>query len=212
MGQEAIKNYFFWFLLKCLSFVGNYIKSLHIDLQSVFEKFPQTPRSLIHLLAKNIFLSCWTALYIFRLMYKTGDSLNKYEIKKLSFFFSISGTMLINLWLTISLYPNPVETENSKPKSCTDKCNTDMKQCANIANAESEQTLCYKSWCSCINKPLCKKERTQKDKSCLNECETVSFMCEATATTYKLAFECKKRKAKCQKTCWKYSHQNRYKD
>ena len=134
------------------------------------------------------------------------------RLKNWDFSFLFSGTILINLWFTISLYPNPTETENSKPKYCIDKCNKEIKQCASITNAENEQTLCYESWRSCIKKPMGKEERKQKYKSCLNEYEAESLLCKTKATTYFIEYECKNRQTKCQKTCWKYGYQNRYKD
>ena len=118
--------------------------------------------------------------------------------------------MLINLWLTISLYPNPTET--AKPKPCIDKCHKEFKLCANMTNAENEETLCYESWRRCINKPLCKEERKQKYNSCLNECETESLLCETIAYNYVIEYKCKTQKSNCQKACSKYGHQNRYKD
>ena len=102
--------------------------------------------------------------------------------------------MLINLWLTVSLYPNSVETENSKPKPCIEKRKKEIKQCTNLTNAEKEQTPCFESWRKCINKALCKKERKQKGESCLNERETECLLCESIATTYFLAFKCKNKK------------------
>ena len=132
--------------------------------------------------------------------------------KNWAFSFLFSGTMLINLWLAISLYPNPAETENSKHKPCIDKCEKEAKQCTNLTNAQNEETLCFESWRSCIDKPLCKKERKQKEKSCLNKCDTESRLCETIAPTYYFEFECKKQKRKCQEACWKHGHQNRYID
>ena len=114
--------------------------------------------------------------------------------------------MLINLWLTISLYPNPTET--AKPKPCIDKCHKEFKLCANMTNAENEETLCYESWRHCINKPLCKEERKQKYNSCLNECETESLLCETIAYNIFIEHKCKTQKSKCQKACSKYGHQN----
>ena len=132
--------------------------------------------------------------------------------KNWAFPFLFSVTMLINLWLAISLYPNPAETENSKRKTCIDTCQKEAQQCTNLTNTQNEVTLCFESWSSCIDKPLCKKERKQKEKSCLNKCDTESRLCETIVPTFYFEFKCKEQKAKCQKTCWKHGHQNRYKD
>ena len=122
--------------------------------------------------------------------------------KNRHFTFLFSGTMLINLWLTISLYPNSTKTESSKPKPCIENCKKIMKQCTNITNVENELTLCYESWRSCINKSSCEKEWHKKDKSCLNKCDTESLLCDQiSARTYFLAFKCTNQKIKCQKTC-----------
>ena len=58
----------------------------------------------------------------------------------------------------------------------------------------------------------CVKRKGSKNMSCLNECEAESLLCKTKATTYFIEYKCKTQQTKCQKTCWKYGHQNRYKD